>query len=100
MAGKAKTDVDERMDARRQQPVDENKYRQEFQTDKTCPECGAAVEDIRVTCPNCGYEYRDEDYTDPDAGTELVTGSHVTERGEDITDPSYDPAGEDAEPRA
>lgn len=52
--------------------------------DKTCPECGAPVENLRKTCPQCGYEYKKEDYSDREAGDEFVAGSEVDDEGNEI----------------
>lgn len=55
---------------------------------KTCPECGEPIDDVRATCRKCGYEYQDGDYTNKDAGSELVTGSAIDEQGNEI--PEHD----------
>lgn len=52
--------------------------------EKTCPECGAPVENLRKTCPQCGYEYKKEDYSDREAGDEFVAGSEVDQEGNEI----------------
>ena len=52
--------------------------------DKTCPECGAPVENLRKTCPQCGYEYKKEDYSDREAGDEFVAGSEVDDEGNEV----------------
>ena len=52
--------------------------------DKTCPECGAPVENLRKTCPQCGYEYKKEDYSDREAGDEFVAGTEVDDEGNEI----------------
>lgn len=58
----------------------------EFTSDsKTCPECGAPIENVRVTCPKCGYEYSDADYDDDQAGREFRAGVNVDENGGDPT---------------
>lgn len=53
-------------------------------SDKTCPECGTPVDDVRATCRNCGYEYQESDYANPEAGSELITGSAVDDEGNEI----------------
>ena len=53
---------------------------------KTCPECGAPVDDVRATCINCGYEYGEEDHEDPGAGNEFMSGSQVDDQGNEQTD--------------
>jgi len=52
----------------------------------TCPECNEPIDDLRATCANCGYEYKDEDYADPEKGNEFLSGSNMTDDGEEITD--------------
>lgn len=63
--------------------------------DKTCPECGEPVDDVRATCINCGYEYTDDDHEDPEAGTEFVTGSQIDDEGNEMPDaePPPEPEG-------
>lgn len=55
---------------------------------KTCPECGAPVENLRATCPNCGYEYQEGDYDDKEAGNEFLAGSELDDEGNEIVDES------------
>ncbi|MFN2595327.1 MAG: hypothetical protein ABR579_10620 [Actinomycetota bacterium] len=45
--------------------------------DKTCPECGVPIYNLRKNCPNCGHEYSDEDYDEKDVGSEFTAGSEV-----------------------
>ena len=61
---------------------------------KTCPECGEPVDDVRATCINCGYEYTDEDHEDPEAGTEFVTGSQIDDEGNEMPDAEPPPEPE------
>jgi len=61
---------------------------------KTCPECGEPVDDVRATCINCGYEYTDEDHEDPEAGTEFVTGSQIDDQGNEVPDAEPPPEPE------
>lgn len=66
--------------------------------DKTCPECGAPVENLRKTCPQCGYEYKKEDYSDREAGDEFVAGTEVDDEGNEIEredDEASDDSSED-----
>jgi hypothetical protein len=73
--------------------------------EKTCPRCGAPVENLRKTCPQCGYEYEKDDYSDREAGDEFVAGSEVDDEGnevveeEDDTDDTDDP-GESSSSRS
>lgn len=64
---------------------------------KTCPECGAPVDDVRATCINCGYEYGEEDHEDPQAGNEFMSGSQVDDEGRELPDeePPADDDGSD-----
>lgn len=55
-------------------------------TDKKCPECGEAIDDVRATCRNCGYEYQDGDYTNREAGSALITGSAIDDGGNEMPD--------------
>ena len=57
-------------------------------TSKTCPECGAPIENLRKTCSSCGYEYKESDYDDPEAGSEFITGSEIDDEGNEIVDES------------
>lgn len=57
-------------------------------TEKTCPECGAPVENLRKTCSSCGYEYKAGDYDDTEAGSEFITGSEIDDQGNEIVDES------------
>lgn len=57
-------------------------------TSKTCPECGAPIENLRKTCSNCNYEYQESDYDDKDAGSEFITGSEIDDEGNEIVDDS------------
>ena len=57
-------------------------------TEKTCPECGAPVENLRKTCSSCGYEYTEADYDDIKAGSEFITGSEIDDQGNEIVDQS------------
>ena len=45
--------------------------------DKTCPECGVPIYNLRRNCPNCGYEYKDEDYDEESIGSEFTAGTEV-----------------------
>ncbi|MDP9067611.1 MAG: zinc ribbon domain-containing protein [Actinomycetota bacterium] len=68
--------------------------------DKTCPECGAPVDDVRASCMNCGYEYKDEDHENMEAGNEFMSGSQIDEGGNELPDeepPATAPADEDTE---
>ncbi len=68
--------------------------------DKTCPECGAPVDDVRATCLNCGYEYKDEDHENMEAGNEFMSGSQIDDEGNELPDeepPETAPTDEDAE---
>ena len=49
--------------------------------DKTCPECGEPVHNLRATCPNCGFEYSGDQYDDAEAGKEFIAGSEVDTDG-------------------
>jgi len=55
---------------------------------KTCPECGAPIENLRATCPQCGYQYQAGDYDDEEAGNEFLTGSELDDQGKEIVDES------------
>lgn len=58
---------------------------------KTCPECGTPIDDVRATCINCGYEYKDEDHEDAEAGNEFMAGSQIDDEGNEIPeDPDED----------
>ncbi len=57
-------------------------------TSKTCPECGAPIENLRKTCSSCGYEYKESDYDDMEAGSEFITGSEIDDEGNEIVDES------------
>lgn len=58
--------------------------------EKTCPECGTPVDDVRATCINCGYEYSDEDHENPEAGNEFLSGSQVDDEGNELPDEEPD----------
>ncbi len=66
---------------------------------KTCPECGAPVDDVRATCMDCGYEYKEEDHEDPEAGREFTSGSEVDDDGKESRDEeqSEEPTKDDPE---
>ncbi len=55
-------------------------------TEKTCPQCGAPVENVRKTCSKCGYEYKEGDYDDTEAGNELRAGTGLDDSGNEILD--------------
>ncbi|MDQ3963554.1 MAG: zinc ribbon domain-containing protein [Actinomycetota bacterium] len=57
-------------------------------SEKSCPECGAPVENLRKTCSKCGYEYKESDYDDTDAGSEFITGSEIDDQGNEVVDES------------
>jgi len=79
--------MDEREGSERIQTGSEDDNRPDDGTvaeDKTCPECGAPVENLRKTCPNCGYEYEKDDYSDREAGDEFVAGTGVDDEGSEI----------------
>lgn len=61
---------------------------------KTCPECGAPVDDVRATCINCGYEYGEGDHEDTEAGNEFLSGSQVDDEGNEL--PDQEPPEEDS----
>lgn len=70
----------------------QREHRQELQQEtisenKTCPECGEPVDNVRATCPSCGKEYGDKEYDDEDAGEEFMAGSLLNEDGTENTDP-------------
>lgn len=56
--------------------------------EKTCPECGVPIYNLRKSCPNCGYEYQDDDYEDEGVGSEFTAGSEIPEEelGEKVTE--------------
>lgn len=58
---------------------------------KTCPECGAPVDDVRATCINCGYEYKEEDHEDLEAGSEFTSGSQIDDEGNELPDEESEP---------
>lgn len=64
---------------------------------KTCPACGAPVDDVRATCINCGYEYGEDDHEDTEAGNEFLSGSQVDDEGNELPDeePSEEPSEDD-----
>ncbi len=43
--------------------------------ERTCPDCGEPINNLRVTCPRCGRRYSEDDYDDPSAGDRFRTGS-------------------------
>lgn len=65
---------------------------------KTCPQCGAPVDDVRATCIDCGYEYGDEDHEDTEAGNEFMAGSQIDDEGNEIPeDPGEDDESQDSD---
>lgn len=59
---------------------------EEFKSDtRSCPQCGAPVDNLRATCSNCGRAYEPGEYDQEGAGRDLVAGALVDEQGNEKT---------------
>ena len=74
--------------------TEDNRPEDTLAENKTCPECGTPVDDVRASCINCGYEYSEDDHEDTEAGNEFMSGSQVDDEGNELPD---EEGGDDVE---